>query len=327
MILADKIIEERKKLGLSQEELADKLSVSRQAVSKWESAQTIPDLQKIILMSELFSVSTDYILKDEIEREKIAPSELKSESVLRRVTMGEANEFMSIMKRQSKSIALGVLLCILSPVLLILLAGFSDMGIGGITERVAAIVGLLSLFILVATAVYIFIRHASRVEKFNYLNVEEFETEYGVSGIVKEKKEGYEPIFNRYLTLGIILCVLSPLPLIITAIAFESEFITVIMVALLLCIVSVGVYMIIRVAMVKSCYQMLLQEGEYSEPEKIKNKSVDATSGIYWSLAVAVYLTWSFITKEWDKTWIVWAIAGVLFVPFTIIVKSISSKK
>ena len=43
MILADKIIEERKKLGLSQEELAEKLSVSRQAVSKWESAQSIPD--------------------------------------------------------------------------------------------------------------------------------------------------------------------------------------------------------------------------------------------------------------------------------------------
>ena len=66
MILADKIIEERKKLGLSQEELAEKLSVSRQAVSKWESAQSIPDLQKIILMSELFSVSTDYLLKDEM---------------------------------------------------------------------------------------------------------------------------------------------------------------------------------------------------------------------------------------------------------------------
>lgn len=48
MISADKIVEERKRLNLSQEELAEKLSVSRQAVSKWESSQSTPDLQKII---------------------------------------------------------------------------------------------------------------------------------------------------------------------------------------------------------------------------------------------------------------------------------------
>ena len=69
MILADKITEERKKNGWSQEELADKLGVSRQAVSKWESAGAVPDLQRIIQLSELFSVSTDYLLKDEMEVE------------------------------------------------------------------------------------------------------------------------------------------------------------------------------------------------------------------------------------------------------------------
>ena len=66
MILADKIINERKRCGWSQEELADQLSVSRQSVSKWEGAQAVPDLQKIIKMAELFGVSTDYLLKDEI---------------------------------------------------------------------------------------------------------------------------------------------------------------------------------------------------------------------------------------------------------------------
>ena len=60
MILADKITEERKKNGLSQEELADKLGVSGQAVSKWDSAGSVPDLQRIIQLAELFGVSTDY---------------------------------------------------------------------------------------------------------------------------------------------------------------------------------------------------------------------------------------------------------------------------
>ena len=60
MILADKIIELRKKNGWSQEELAEKLGVSRQAVSKWEGAQSVPDIQRILEMSRLFGVSTDY---------------------------------------------------------------------------------------------------------------------------------------------------------------------------------------------------------------------------------------------------------------------------
>ena len=67
MILADKIIELRKKNGWSQEDLAEKLEVSRQSISKWESAQSIPDMNKILKLSEVFSVSTDYLLKDEIE--------------------------------------------------------------------------------------------------------------------------------------------------------------------------------------------------------------------------------------------------------------------
>lgn len=64
MILADKIIEERKRNGWSQEELAEKLGVSRQSVSKWEGAQSVPDLQRILEMSRIFGVSTDYLLKD-----------------------------------------------------------------------------------------------------------------------------------------------------------------------------------------------------------------------------------------------------------------------
>lgn len=63
MNLADRIQRLRKEKGISQEELANVLGVSRQAVSKWESEQSIPDLDKIIALSEYFAVTTDYILK------------------------------------------------------------------------------------------------------------------------------------------------------------------------------------------------------------------------------------------------------------------------
>ncbi len=63
MNIADRIQHLRKSKGISQEELADKIGVSRQAVSKWESEQTSPDLERVILMSDYFEVTTDYLLK------------------------------------------------------------------------------------------------------------------------------------------------------------------------------------------------------------------------------------------------------------------------
>ncbi len=65
MIFADKLIALRKKAGWSQEELAEQLGVTRQSVSKWEGAQSVPDIDKILQMSRLFGVTTDYLLKDD----------------------------------------------------------------------------------------------------------------------------------------------------------------------------------------------------------------------------------------------------------------------
>ena len=63
MNISDRIQTLRKAKGMSQEQLADAVGVSRQAVSKWESEQASPDLDKVVIMSELFDVTTDYILK------------------------------------------------------------------------------------------------------------------------------------------------------------------------------------------------------------------------------------------------------------------------
>ena len=101
MIFADKLIQLRKKAGWSQEELAEQMNVTRQSVSKWEGAQSVPDLEKMLRLSELFSVSTDYLLKDGIEGEggSIPPDEV---SALRRVSLEEANAFLSVKAQTSK---------------------------------------------------------------------------------------------------------------------------------------------------------------------------------------------------------------------------------
>ena len=69
MNFAEKILNLRTEYGYSQETLAEKLNVSRQAVSKWESGATLPETDKVIALSDFFGVSTDYLLKDNIQHD------------------------------------------------------------------------------------------------------------------------------------------------------------------------------------------------------------------------------------------------------------------
>ena len=110
MILADKIIDLRKKAGWSQEELAEKLGVSRQSVSKWEGAQSIPDMNKILQLSDLFGVSTDYLLKDSLEASEPVPTQDAETEGTTFVSMEEANAFLDYKQESAPRIALGVLL-------------------------------------------------------------------------------------------------------------------------------------------------------------------------------------------------------------------------
>lgn len=68
-MLSEKLYQLRKKSGLSQEQLAEQLNVSRQAISKWESGSAFPESEKLIIISNYFGVSVDYLLKDEVEED------------------------------------------------------------------------------------------------------------------------------------------------------------------------------------------------------------------------------------------------------------------
>ena len=213
MILADKIIDLRKKAGWSQEELAQQLGVSRQSVSKWEGAQSIPDIDKILQMSRIFGVSTDYLLKDEIELPAEEPAAADSTPALRRVSMEEASRYLALSRETAPKLALATFLCVISPVCLILLAGLSSGGFISITETAAAGIGLCVLMILVAIGVTLFITSAAKVKDFEFIGNEPFETEYGVSGMVRERRKAYEPTASRCTILGVVLCILAVVPL------------------------------------------------------------------------------------------------------------------
>lgn len=324
MILADKIIEERKRNGWSQEELAELLGVSRQAVSKWESAASIPDIERIISMADIFGVSTDYLLKDEMERASVAePSDMgwEKDEPVRKVSIEEANEFLRLKGKNAPKIANGVSLCIMSPVLVTVLCTMAEEPRFRITEALGAGIGCTALFVMIAYAVFTFIKYGMQAEKMEHLEKECFETAYGVSGMVKERKAAFEPVFTRGIAIGVVLCIVSVIPLIIVGAMGLPDYICGIFTGLMLILIAVGVNMIVRVAMVKASYDVLLQEGDYIRREKSISGKLDPFTEIYWCTVTAVYLAWSFITARWEITWIVWPVAGVFFGAFKSVMK------
>ncbi len=327
MILADKIINERKKNGWSQEELADMLGVSRQSVSKWESAQSIPDLQKILKMAEVFNVSTDYLLKEEMEPASNEPISYNEHpdtfSSLRRVSMEEASEYIALRKAVLPKVGLGVFLCITCPVILIMLAGLQSAHVINTSENIVAAIGLLFLFAQIGTAVWLFISQGGKLGKYAFLEQESFDTEYGVDGMARERLSASEPYSTRALTIGVLLCVLGCVPLVITCVLQAPSVVIVAMVDLLLLAIGCAVYMFIAVCGVNSSYKILLQTDDYTAEQKKKNQKLEPLSRIYWLFITVVYLAVSFITERWDITWIIWAVSGVLFALIRIIGESL----
>ncbi len=331
MILADKIINLRKKNGWSQEELAEKLGVTRQSISKYEGAQSIPDLDKILKLSEIFGVTTDYLIKDELEEEEYAASQMQeneseSDRSVHKVTMEMANEYLQIIDWSAGKTAFATMLCILSPIVLLMLGAMSEMPNYHISENAAAGIGICVLIVLIAIAVTIFILCGMKTKKYEYMEKEDIETAYGVSGMVKEKRDAYHSPYVTQLVIGITCCICSVIPLFGTLAVSESDFYMVSAVCMLLTLVAIGTYFIVRSAAKMNAMNQLLEEEDYTRQKKHENKKMSGPVMVYWLIATAIYLAWSFTTNDWDRTWIIWPVVGVLFPAFFAIVNGIRKK-
>lgn len=314
MILADKIVTLRKRAGWSQEELAAQLGVSRQSVSKWEGAQSVPDMQKVVQMSRLFGVTTDYLLKEELGEPEPAPAE--SDAPLRRVTMEQAADYLALRQAAAPKLALATLLCVLSPVALLLLAALSDRPGAALSENAAAGIGLCVLLVLVAAAVAVFITCAAQVKAYAFLESEPFETAYGVTGMVRGRRAAFAPRHTRGKVAGTVLCILSAVPLFIAVCLDGPDLLYVGAVCLLLVLAGVGSAVFVYGSVYWAAMDRLLEEGDYVRPRKRQNGVVGVVSSIYWLTVTATYLLWTF-GPWWDAqpqdTWILWAVAGVLY--------------
>lgn len=329
MILAEKIVCLRKRKGWSQEELADKLDISRQSVSKWELGASVPDLDKIIKLSNLFDVTTDYLLKDDAQEIACDVSEVFEEvpaPSARRVSVEEANLFMDLTERLSGRIASAVSLFILSPVPLLFMGGVAEYKHSRLTADMAGGFGVTILLLLVAIGVAVLILNGMQLSEYEYLEKETIFIEDGLAEMVEEKKRIFEPKFRVVVTIGVFLCIIGVIPLLMAAGFTGDEFIYVCCVDILLILVCIGVHLFVRYGMVYESYEKLLQRGDYTEEKKALGQKTSYFPKIYWCLVTAIYLGISFYLNNWHISWIVWPVAAVLFVALYGIVQAVAGK-
>ena len=297
MILADKIIALRKKNGWSQEELAEMLDVSRQSISKWEGAQSIPDMNRVLKMSEVFGVTTDYLLKDELDAPELADDTAVS-GVERNVSMEEASAFLEEQNHHAAKASVGAMLTILSPVVLLVLEGSRAGGQLAISENMSVGIGIVVLIALVCCAGALFFTSGTRMEKYEYMEKEPIETAYGVSGMAKERRERYRKTYTRAFAAGIVMCVASIIPMFLTMAIYGD-----------------GDSPIMRVNTIWDGFHILLEEGDYTRDAKAFKKKAIPITIIYWLAVLAIFLAAGFFidSAEWKDVGLILPVAGVVY--------------
>ena len=305
MGISERLTALRKQNGWSQEELAQRLDVSRQAVSKWEGGQAMPDLERVVRMSELFGVSTDSLLKDSPGSDTPVPK------AVRAVTMEEAEAFLSLKKTVADRIAWAVLACVLAPIPLLMLSALA--GVGRIPENMAGAVGIAVLLVLAAGAVAVFVSCGIASERYEYLEKEPIQAARAVVQMAREQQESSRVRYGRWNVAGVCLCILAALPLLIAAMLSESAVAVTAALCVTLASAGLGTTFLIRVGIRWESLQKLLEEGDYSREAKRGRHGHGGISAAFWLGTVAVYLAYSFITGDWRRSWIVWPVAGVLY--------------
>ena len=366
MLLSEKIMSLRKRNGWSQEELAQQLGVSRQSVSKWESMASMPDIQKIMAMSELFGVSTDYLLKDELEElpataiaadyavssvqsgssEPAAASAVgstadspdgdtasesstddastsKTVAPKLSVSLDTATEYLDAIARTSRPTAGAITLFILGPALLVSLATYSEDALYFDPIRISpdamGIAGICIMMLFIAAGVGLLILQDMKLAKFKQLKEASLELQYGVEAAVRRRAESTESLRYVQQAAGVCLTILSAIPFLIasyygTGLTFALGF----FVAAIL--VSLGVYLLVYSGILRDGYRVLLQEGDFSHDEKSNKRDSKSAALKYRPIARAyfgtitlLYVGYSFITKDWKSSWIIWPVSALLY--------------
>lgn len=241
------------------------------------------------------------------------------------IEIEEAHNYLDTIKHTSFLVSIGVSLCIIGASILILLAQmFEDKVIlKNISDEISASIIIAPLLILVAIAVGMFIYSGSKTTKYKFIENYDYITSSAAKHILQQEYENYKPKSTLATIIGVCLCILSPLCIFFNM--FISGANNAYGVVFLLLFITVAVFLFINFGSYASAYKKLLQINDYSLDKRNANKTIGTVAGFFWPVIVATYLFISFSFDNWDKSWIIFPVAGILFGGFSSLYTSLKS--
>lgn len=271
----------RKIKNYSQEDLADKLQVSRQAVSKWESGTGFPETEKLISICDLFDCSMDELVKGKIS--------IDSNS--------EKEEYDSFMNKFGKNISIAITLILIGTILLLTIIGFNENN---------NMYGIVVLLIFVVFSVPIFIVNGLEMENFKskHTKLSNFYSE--------EEIDNYNKKFAIVLasSISIILIGVVVFMMLIALKIFSED--SIFPVSILMCFITVAVPILVNAGIQKDKYDIKKYNKENSLYSKDEFDKVGKYCGVIMIIATIIYLLISFIFNLWAISWIVFPVGGML---------------
>lgn len=166
---------------------------------------------------------------------------------------------------------------------------------------------------MILPAVAVFITVGSKSAPFEFMEKEVFETEHGVSDLVRERQNQYRETYTRSNVAGCCICIFSVIPLFSSLFLTESEWIYCVALSIMILLIGIGTMFFITAGVKWASMEKLLQEGDYSRQRKKNSAFTGGIAAVYWLVVTAGYLAWGLLTANWKTSWMVWPVAGVLF--------------
>ncbi len=273
MKFSENLVKLRKEQGWSQEQLAERLEVTRQTIYKWESGQSYPEMDRLMMLSELFHCTIDDLIKVGINTD----------------TLQKKKEYDAFYNKYAKSTAIGVGLILLGVSMMFLL-----FGLFGEVSYLFPVMALL-LFVLVAVALFIY--YGTQEEEFKK-NIPADANYYDSS----EKRE-FSKKMGLAMTISVSLIFIGIILFVsLVEFAFENPFYPL---ALLMLIIAVAVYMMVY-------YGMLSDKLKMEPKPKKQSAIVEKLNSVIMMIATVVFLLLGFLQGAWHPAWVAFPIGGIL---------------
>ena len=275
----------RKKRGLSQEELADKMDVSRQAVSKWESGTGYPETEKLITISNVLNCSLDELVRGKVSKDEQTDRET----------------YDSLMDKVGKNIAFGVFIILVGLAFFFLI---QEVTVGLVKDSNTFALIVLMFFVMGAVPIFI----------VNGMNLETYKRKYRClpNFYTAEEREEAQKKTAMTIALSVSIIIFGVILFLATAkLPNLGEDSAIPMVVLFGCL-ALSVPNLVRTGIAIDKYDIEKYNREHSSEFVKGEELVSKISAVIMITATIIYFVISFVFELWNLSWIIFPIAGML---------------